>query len=555
MPQILLDAYKQGFKASFRYDPYLVDQIKKCLGFQWNKELKFWWSAGPEVLIDMERYQVPFRATSVAQERIDDFRKRLYVIAQLKNTEIEGQFGYQTIGTHLLVTQRRAILADDMGLGKSKQALDALALVWPRIRNRRCLVVAPKTLTYNWYDPESPETEFTKWHPELPVFQVPEGGPKKRAPFWEDLLERDEFVLITNYEKTLLRDFPDLEFEVVIADEATKLKNSRSQIWERMETFTGDATYVWALTGTPLEIRLEELYNLMKLVRPAVFGPFSRFAQQHLMQDLNGLTLGSKNHDLLKMRYGPWITRRTKKEVAPWLPPRLPRILHYIEMDETEKKLYEQLCQDFDDWKEENPGANTFNALVEQVRLQQFCCSPDILDIGEGIKGTKFEELERIIAEWDGLIAVFTQYREAGKRIHEWLGCHEDAYIHGNQGKEAVRRGYAFSRGDLGKVLISTDAGAYGLNIVGADLCIHFDQTWNPQKHNQRVGRLDRTGQTKPVNEIYLLYRNTIDHGKRLVLDEREDLFSDVVDDVESFTKLKLSITDLSKLARGQFKR
>lgn len=552
---IVLDAYRHGFKATFRYDPILVENIKKALGFEFNKDGKFWWSAGPEVLLDMERFGIPYVPTREAEAVIEDFRKRIYVIGQLKQETVEGQFGYQTIGTHLLITQQRAILADDMGLGKSKQALDALAMVWPRLKNRRALVVAPKTLTYNWYDPENEESEFVKWHPELPAVNIPEKGPKKRAEFYKNLLKNDEFIIVTNYEKLRASDFPRIQFDVVILDEATKFKNSQTATWDAVEQYTSQAKYVWALTGTPLEIRLTELYSIMKAVRPAVFGPFTRFRNEHLQTDFMGNVTGSKNHELLKERYGPWITRRTKTEVAKWLPPKLPPNFIYLDMNKEERASYELLIDDFEQWaSEQGASFSSFSALVQLVRMQQFCCSQNILNL-EAQKGTKFEYLrDGLIDQWNGLVVVFTQYREMGDRLLEWLGCHPEAYVHGNQGKEAVRRGNAFSKGDLGKVLISTDAGAYGLNIVGADLIVHYDQTWNPMKHRQREDRLWRTGQTKPVNVAYMIYKDSIDQAKRAILEMREALVADIVDDVEAFTKMRFNQRDFMKIIRGEYR-
>lgn len=551
---IVLDAFRQGFKANFRYDPVQVANIKKVLGFQWDVDGKYWWAAGPEVLLELERYGIQYVPTREAEKVIEDFRKRIYVIGQLKQEVIEGQFGYQTTGTSLLITQQRAILADDMGLGKTKQALDALALVWPRLRNRRALVVAPKTLTYNWYDPDNEESEILKWHPEMPAVNIPEKGPKKRAEFYEKLLQNDEFIIVTNYEKLRMVDFPRIEFDVVILDEASKIKNSQTATWDAVEYYTSRAKYVWALTGTPLEIRLTELYSIMRAVRPAVFGPFTRFRDAHLETDFMGSVTGSKNHELLKERYGPWITRRTKTEVAKWLPPKLPPNFVYIDMNKDERASYELLIDDFEQWASEQGASFTsFSALVQLVRMQQFCCSQNILNL-EAPEGSKFEELKEMVDQWNGLVVVFTQYREMGNRLVEWLGCNPEAYIHGNQGKEGVRRGNAFSKGNLGKVLVSTDAGAYGLNIVGADLIIHYDQTWNPMKHRQREDRLWRTGQTRPVNVAYMIYKDSIDQAKRGILEAREALVADIVDDVEAFTKMRFSQKDFMKIIRGEYR-
>lgn len=311
-----------------------------------------------------------------------------------------------------------------------------------------------------------------------------------------------------------------------------KVKNANTAVHKAVKKLKSNA--LWALSGTPMEIRVEELYGIMSILRPAVFGSWLRFRDQHVVTDAWGNVIGQRNIELLKERIGPWMTRRRKDEVLKQLPPKLYNDV-FVDMSTAEEAEYRRIKNQFLAWlKDHDKSANEMNALTQLLRLQQFTCSPALLEKESLDRGSKFAMLQELVSEWDGQVVVFTQFSTMANYLVQWLGANPSALIAGEVPAEArVQRVTAFNAGQLGKVLVSTDAGAYGLNITSADLIVHFSQLWNPGKMHQREDRLHRIGQTKVVNVVNLLVKNTIDEGMQRILDERRKLFRDTIDAAE----------------------
>jgi SNF2 family DNA or RNA helicase len=544
----------EGFAVNFPYSEEDVRRIKLVLGFaEFSKAHKSWLCEGPEVLLDMERFGIkPAWMSSEARVIAEDFRLQLWKSLEARQEPIyEEEYGYQRQGTKFLSLQRRAILGDDMGLGKTKQALDAINAVGAN----RTLVMAPKTLTYNWM------AEVAKWRPEYSVGVVPDNkddskrlGPGRKS-FWKNPPQ----IVIANYEKMRGEDWPwKIQWDVLICDEASKLKNSTTITWKNIRTISRnmnpDMGYFWALTGTPLEIRLEELYNIFHLIRPAVLGGFSRFRDQHLKTAYNGDVVGVQNLDLLRDRIGYFMLRRTKEEVLDKLPAKLPPQNVFIKMSIEEQKDYQELLADFGEFLE-GKELNSGDPMVKTLRMRQFCCTPAIWDVPR--RGSKYEALLEIIKDWPGRVVVFCFFEEVTRLLSSWLkadvGHNPEAYIAGNVlPRDRIERVRQFNEGKLGNVFISTDAGQQGLNIVGADLIIHYDQLWNPQKMHQREDRLHRIGQERVVNVINMLYMDTIDYGMYELNLEREELFNDVIEGAEEVMVKKLSPARLKRIAEGK---
>jgi len=559
---IILDVYKEdGFKLTWPYHPdaqvryAIINTVKRTAGFTFNPNAKAWVSEGPEVLLDMDRIDLWEHVTEItpqAAARAAFFRALLEGIIEAKHEEHEGQYGYQQAGTNTLVLQDRSILADDMGLGKSKQSLDAIA----KLGVKRILVVAPKTLTYNWAH------ELEKWYPSWTTIVASDDRKQRKAQWSEWELDRKAeiapAVFIVNYEKLRLNDWDYTRYwDVVVLDEAQKLKNTAAQISKAAKKLKTDR--MWALTGTPMEIRIEELYGIMSLLRPSVFGNYIRFREQHLVLDAWGNVIGPRNLELLKDRIAPWMTRRRKTDVLKQLPPKLYNTV-YVDLSPAERAGYKHIKDEFIAWLDEHgKSANEANSLTQMLRLQQYTSSPDLLaDMDDvEVRGTKYAELLDIIKEYDGRIMVFTRFEQMAMRLLNWLcadvEAHPEAYITGGvKSEERVPRVELFNNGKLGKVFISTDAGAYGLNVTGADLIIHYDQLWNPGKMWQREDRLHRIGQENPVNVLNLVCSETVDEGMLKVLDKRREIFVDIVDGAEEKAISKLGAGSLKKIVEGK---
>lgn len=538
--------HPNGVVISFPWSQQDVDTIKLSLATQFNWDKKFWYSDGPEVLLDFKRFGIDIEWMDTHSRALaEEFRQQLWDVMEYRLNSYEDEmYGYQKQGSQILAAMPNSILGDDMGTGKSKQALDAAAA-----RDAQTiLILCPKTICYNWV------AEVQKWHPEWTVGVVPDitGGNKHltRKKFWANPPQ----VVIANYEKVKLSDWDfSTEWDIVICDEATKLKNATTGTYKDTRRVILRSRCAWALTGTPLEIRLEELYNILCILRPAVLGNYVRFRDQHMITDWTGTVVGAKNIELLRDRISPFMLRRTKAEVLKQLPPKLYQNI-YVKLSPKEEAAYQAMTAQFNNWLDEHGVSGGGDPLVQTLRMRQFCATPMLFtdDLG---KGSKFETLKEIIDEWQGKIVVFCFFEQVIDKLHGWLGCHPEAIISGkvtsNDG-ERIRRAKAFSDGQMGKVFVSTDAGGMGINITGANLIIHHDQLWNPQRMHQREDRLHRIGQTDNVTVMNLLNIDTIDYGMYQLNREREQLFEEIVDGAEEAILRKLDAPRLRRLVEGK---
>lgn len=549
-----------GLGLQFPYHDDHVRYIKNILGVTFDRPNKLWSSEGPEILLDMQRFGIEINWLSrEAREICEGFRQQLWDVMDARYEDIEEDYAYQKQGTRILSSMPFMILGDDMGLGKSKQSLDAAVAIGAK----RILILCPKTLCYNW------AAEVDRWHPEMTHGVVPDftsdkreaekGKSSRTAPikelgftnFW--LEQNRPQIVIANYEKARMNAWPmSLKWDVVILDEATKLKNHNTFIYKTVKRLLRRAEVAWALTGTPLEIRVIELYNILGLLRPAVLGGYMRFFEQHVVQDSVGTVIGIKNIDLLRERISPFMLRRTKQEVLKQLPPKIYNNV-YVKMTPIENNAYNMMKVEFNNWLEEHNVSGKGNPLTEMLRMRQFCCTPDLFTDELG-KGSKFEMLQELVGGWSGKIVIFCFFEQVIQRLMGWLNVHPQAFISGtvSDSKERIRRVDAFNKGELGKVFLSTDAGGMGLNITGADMIIHYDQLFNPQRMHQREDRLHRIGQLNRVTVVNMLTLDSIDVGMYQLNKEREHLFEEVIDGAEELILRKLSAPRLRRIIEGR---
>lgn len=536
----------EGFTVHFPYNKEDVAYIKNVLGVTWDPKLKCWVSEGPEILLDFNRFGIEIEWMSASARTVaETFRQQLWDTIDTRILPTgDDLFAYQQQGRDFLSIMPKAILGDDRGVGKSKQSLDAAG----KIQAQRILILCtPKTITYNW------PQEVRKWQPHYSVGVVPDDkyGNKKqigRNAFWKNPPD----VVVANYEKLRLSDWPfDHEWDVVICDELTRAaKHATTQVHKALKRVFRRARHVWPLTGSLLEKNVQELYNIFSLLRPAVFGSFSRFRDQHLVTNWDGEITGTKNIDLLRDRIAPFIMRRTKKEVLHWLPEKLID-LQFVKMSEAEEETYRSMTSSF------NPKIGVQlekedNTLVQMLRMRQFCCTPKLFTDELG-RGSKFEKLVDIIDDWDGKVVIFCFFEEVISLLHEWLGCHPEAMISGKiPARIRIDRINAFNENKLGKVLVSTDAGNAGVNITGANLIIHYDQIFNNQNMEQRADRLHRIGQEDNVTVMHLMCMDTIDFGIFQLNKQEAALFEEVVDGAEVAILKKLDAPRLKKLVEGK---
>lgn len=521
----------KGLAVQFPYSEAAVEKIKTVLGFEWNKSNKLWISQGPEVLLDMERFGIkPGWISPDARSVGEDFRQQLWGSIKARSEPIyEQEYGYQEQGSKFLANLPVALLGDDLGLGKSKQALDAVNLIGAK----KVLVLAPKTITYNWLN------EIHKWHSEYTAGVVPDEKHNHRKEidrtrFWKDPPQ----IVIANYEKLLTADWPyQIEWDVLICDEMSRLKTSTTQTWKNVKRIAIHSDRLWGLTGTPLEIRIPELYSLFRLMRPAVLGNWMRFLTQHCKTDWSGNIVKIENLELLRDRIGYWMLRRTKEEVLNNLPPKIYNE-QYIEMTKEEEQEYQVLRDEFEEFLINHEIGGTADPLVQTLRLRQWCCSPALFNIKR--QGSKYEALLEIIKENpDKKILVFCYFEQMVSQLSNWLATETDynqeAFISGNvKSQERIERVIRFNENKLGQIFLSTDAGNQGINLTSVEIVVHYDQLFNPQKMRQREDRTHRIGQKNVVNVIHLLYKDSIDQGMWLLNRERQELFEQVIEGAES---------------------
>jgi SNF2 family DNA or RNA helicase len=413
---------------------------------------------------------------------------------------------YQRAGAAWLIARRDArlgaLLADDMGLGKTLQLLAALG-------PGRALVVCPTSVLHEWRD------QLSRFRPALRVSTY-HGASRSLDP------EAD--VTLTSY--ALLRLDADAlaarEWDAVVLDEAQAIKNPSSQISRAARRLS--ARWRVALSGTPVENRLDELWSQMAFLNPGLLGTRRDFEQRYSRPIAGG---DREAADRLNRRLRPFVLRRTKAEVAPELPERT-EVERRCELSEDERALYEGLraATRSEVVRQLDRGASPLGALEALLRLRQAACHPGLLPGSEGhLTSAKtellLELLETIVADghralvfsqWTGLLDLIEPpLRRAG---HTWLRL-DGSTTH----REEVVGAFQDPAGPP-LMLISLKAGGTGLNLTAADHVVLLDPWWNPAVEDQAADRAHRIGRTRPVMIHRLVAAGTVE--ERLVVLQRE---------------------------------
>jgi superfamily II DNA or RNA helicase len=413
-----------------------------------------------------------------------------------------------------------ACLADDMGLGKTVQAL---ALLARRASLGPALVVAPTSVAFNW------QREAERFAPALRV--RPYRGAERSA---AGLAPGD--VLVTSY-AVLARDAEALaavEFATVVLDEAQAVKNAETLRARAARDL--QAGFRLALTGTPVENRLAELWSLFRIIAPGLLGSAERFRDRFVAPIERDRDEGRRR--ALARIVRPFLLRRTKAEVAPELPPRT-EVTRLIDLSRGERRLYdetrlaavEQLGRDGGP-----PQERRFRILAAITRLRQIACHPRLVDGAWPGASSKLAELVELVAELrdEGHRAlVFSQFTSflalARTALHE-TGL-TTRYLDGaTPAPERAREVDAFQRGEGDVFLLSLKAGGTGLNLTAASYVVLLDPWWNPAVEDQAADRAHRIGQTRPVTIYRLVARGTIEEAILKLHGEKRALVETVLD-------------------------
>jgi len=424
------------------------------------------------------------------------------------------------------------ILADDMGLGKTVQTLAHISRLKEEGKlTNPSLIVMPTSLIANW------KNEAKKFTPNLRVLSL---HGNDRADRFDDIENYD--ILLTTY-PLVVKDqkrFNEYKFFYIILDEAQKIKNPKTQMAIALKTFKSD--YRLALSGTPIENHLGELWSIFSFLMPGFLESLSFFRmyyQTPIEKEHN-----FERQNLLNRRVQPFMVRRTKEKVADELPEKS-EIIKYTQFESAQSKLYESIRVTMEKKvqeavREKGLGSSHITLLDALLKLRQVCCDPSLLKIEEAQKVQESAKLELLLDLVDELlqegrkILIFSQFTSMLAIIEEKIKEQEISYTKltgSTRNREEVLETFTSGKADI--FLISLKAGGVGLNLVEADTVIHDDPWWNPAVENQATDRVHRIGQTKAVFVYKLIVENTIEQ-KILELQTRKQAIQDAIYDTDN---------------------
>jgi superfamily II DNA or RNA helicase len=418
---------------------------------------------------------------------------------------------YQRLGVDWLVFLREAklgaVLADDMGLGKTVQTIAALA--------GKTLVICPKSVVYNWLD------EIRRFRPGLRT-AVYHGAKRE--------LTDEADVTLTTY-ATLRSDASELtarHWDIVVLDEAQAIKNADSQT--ARAAFQLPGTFRVALSGTPVENRLEELWSVMNFANPGLLGKRGTFSEQYVNPIAAGVADAGER---LRVKIRPFVLRRMKRDVVPELPPRTDSVLH-VELDPTERGVYDAVraATKREVAERLGHGDSVLAALEALLRLRQASCHSGLVPGQTADRSSKIERLletleetaadghkSLVFSQWTSLLdRVEPHLREAGIAFTRLDGSTTD--------RASVVRAFQDPSGPP-VMLVSLKAGGTGLNLTAADHVFLLDPWWNPAVEDQAADRAHRIGQDRPVMVYRMVAKDTVEE-RILALQHKKRALSDV---------------------------
>ncbi|WP_252229111.1 SNF2-related protein [Clostridium sp. ZBS15] len=452
--------------------------------------------------------------------------------------------GYQVKGYRWLKNLSKlgfgGILADEMGLGKTIQIISFL-LSEP---NRKAFVITPTSLIYNW------DEEFKKFAPGLKVGII-HGDLKARNKVLDDIEKYD--LIITTY-GTLRNDYlkyESMKFDYLIIDEAQNINNPKAKVTEVVKGIKAKVRF--ALTGTPVENNLLDLWSLFDFIMPGYLFSKDEFSKKFTNND-------EKSKEELRIMINPYILRRLKKDVIKELPNKI-EDKFFVEMTKNQKKIYKMYVKDTQDKLKQIDSRNNRMAIFAYLtRLRQLCLDPSIIvedyDGGSGKINVAKELIKKSIKN-NHKILLFSQFTSVLHKVCDELKGEQISYLYldgSTPSKERIRLTHEFNNNEDIKIfLISLKAGGTGLNLTSADMVIHFDPWWNPAIEDQATDRAHRIGQKNVVQVIKLITKESIEEKILLLQDDKKALIEDVITgelkEEGLFNKLnKYELLDLFKI-------
>lgn len=415
------------------------------------------------------------------------------------------------------------ILADDMGLGKT---LQTIAFLTSQVtEDSRVLILAPSGLIYNWAD------EFRKFAPQLDLAVV--HGLKANR---EAILSENHQIYVTSY-ATFRQDselYQEMAFDFLFLDEAQVMKNAQTKIAQSLRQFVVPA--VFALSGTPIENHLGELWSIFQIVLPGLLPSKKEFMKLPA--------------DRVAQFIKPFVMRRKKEEVLTELPD-LIEVVYKNELEDQQKAIYLAQLQQMRDRLAQVTDQEFQRSRVEilsgLMRLRQICDTPALfMDDYQGASG-KLDSLRDLllqVADGGHRVLIFSQFKGMLEKIEKELpdlGLTSFKITGSTPAHDRQEMTKAFNQGERDAFLISLKAGGVGLNLTGADTVILVDLWWNPAVEAQAIGRAHRMGQEQMVEVYRLITKGTIEEKIQELQEQKKHLVSQVLDGTESRASLSLA--------------
>ena len=422
---------------------------------------------------------------------------------------------YQKEGVRWMATLAHhgfgACLADDMGLGKTLQALMVLRM---RQHLGPALVVVPKSVVTNWQE------EVARFAPELEV--VVFENPAEREALIQDA--KPGQIILVNYGMlgSLAQALKSRRWASMVLDEAQQIKNAGTQRAKLLFQLEGD--FRLALSGTPIENHLGELWSLFTFINPGLLGSLGEFKRRF------GKAVKDPQHmALLRAVISPFILRRLKQQVLTELPDKT-EIIHHISLSPEERQLYEATRREVVQQVQSADGRALMHVLSGLTRLRRLCCSPALVMPEWNQTSSKLDEAMALLEEAiDGghRVLVFSQFVDLLSLLRarieqkQWDYCYLDGGCSAKSRQESILR---FRHDPVPLFLISLKAGGTGLNLTQADTVLHLDPWWNPAVEDQASDRAHRMGQTQPVTVYRLVCEQTVEEKIVALHDEKRAL-------------------------------
>lgn len=455
---------------------------------------------------------------------------------------------YQKSGFLWLATLREngfgGILADDMGLGKTLQVISLLLAEEERYtsgerEHHRSLIVCPASLVYNW------QKEMERFAPELHTVIIT-GLASERKELIAKSKEGE--ILITSYD-LLKRDaesYQDMIFAIQVIDEAQYIKNPGTQAAKAVKKIT--AAFKLALTGTPIENRLSELWSIFDYLMPGFLYTYQRFREEIEIPII--VNRDENKMERLQRMIRPFVLRRLKSQVLQDLPEKLEENV-YARLTGEQQQIYDahvqRMRQMLDEKSEQEFRTEKLQILSELTKLRQICCDPALLFEGYRGESAKTEMCMELLINAVSAghkVLLFSQFTSMLDRLAERLSAEDIPYymLTGAVGKEKrMQMVESFQQDDVSVFCISLKAGGTGLNLTAADIVIHYDPWWNVAVQNQATDRAHRIGQKHVVTVYRLVTEGTIEE-KIMAIQERKKMLAEQVlegegMDAASFTR------------------